>query len=100
MSYMGGVGYLMRGSGLEELIETVYASRTLDHIMNGKAYDRALRVHMLVSTALIKHILDQRPQYLDDIGTEEIRSLHAHLMSGTATEEEILNNESAKKSLL
>ena len=47
MSYMGGVGHLMRGSGLEELIETVYAGKTVDHIMNGKAYARALRAHML-----------------------------------------------------
>ena len=64
MSYMGGIGHLMRGSGLEELIETVYTGKTIGHIMKWKTYPRALRAHMLVSTALNKHILNQRPEPL------------------------------------
>ena len=42
MSYMGGVGFIMKVSGLEELLSTVYASNTVEHMMSGKAYSRAL----------------------------------------------------------
>lgn len=32
MSYLGSVGHLMKGSGLQEALETVYASNTVEHI--------------------------------------------------------------------
>ena len=47
MSFLGAVGHLMTGTGLQHLLEQVYASHTVPHIMSGKAVDRARRGHML-----------------------------------------------------
>ena len=52
MSYLGCIGHLMGGSGLHELLEVIYASNTVGHILSGKALSRAVRGHMLVDAAL------------------------------------------------
>lgn len=52
MSFLGCIGHLMQGSGLAELLETVYASNAVIHMLNGKAVTRALRGHFLVENAL------------------------------------------------
>ena len=57
MSFLGSIGHLMAGSGLQELLETVYASNTVSHMMTGKAVSRAVRGHMLVDAALNTIIL-------------------------------------------
>ena len=38
MSYMGSIGYVMAGSGLDVLLETVYAPNTVVHMLSGHAY--------------------------------------------------------------
>jgi hypothetical protein len=57
MSFLGGIGHLMAGSGISEILEKVYASNTVAHIMSGKAVSRALRGHFLLDTALSKILL-------------------------------------------
>lgn len=52
MSFLGSIGHLMAGSGLQELLEVVYAGNTVPHMMTGKAVSRAVRGHMLVDAAL------------------------------------------------
>ncbi len=42
----------MAGSGLKELLEIVYASNAVTHILSGKAVQRALRGLLLVDSAL------------------------------------------------
>ena len=42
----------MAGSGLQEVLECVYASNTVGHMLSGKAISRALRGPILVSGAL------------------------------------------------
>ena len=42
----------MTGSGLQELLEVVYASNTVNHMLSGKAVSRAVRGHLLVDAAL------------------------------------------------
>ena len=58
MSFLGSVGHLMGGSGLEEVLQEVYAPNVVAHIVSGKAFARALRGHMLIHGALLKLILD------------------------------------------
>lgn len=43
MSFLGSIGHLMAVSGLEELLEVVYAGNTVCHMMSGKAVSRAVR---------------------------------------------------------
>ena len=52
MSFLGSIGHLMAGSGLHELLELIYASNAVDHIMTGKAISRAVRAHLIVDAAL------------------------------------------------
>ena len=52
-SYMGAIGKMMNGSGLEEIIieSGVCASGSIAKVIAGKHYNRALRVHQLMLEA-------------------------------------------------
>ncbi|KAK3105425.1 hypothetical protein FSP39_024991 [Pinctada imbricata] len=52
MSFLGSTGFLMSGSGLEELLGTTYAPNAVKHMLSGKAVSRAVRGHFLVESAL------------------------------------------------
>ena len=52
MSFLGSVGKMMKGSGIEELFAEVYAENSVEHIISGKAVSRALRARFLVESAL------------------------------------------------
>ena len=52
MSFLGCIGYLMSGSGIEDLLELVYAKNAITHMLSGKAIARAVRGHFLVDAAL------------------------------------------------
>ena len=52
MSYVGAIGNIMAGSGLHELLATVYANNAVINILSGKAIARAVRGHLLVCAAL------------------------------------------------
>ncbi|XP_053373150.1 uncharacterized protein LOC123533634 [Mercenaria mercenaria] len=90
MSFLGSIGHLMAGSGLQELLEVIYAPNAVVHMMSGKATARALRGHFLVNTALHALIVsklfgieltstpleDQEPSI--DIGNTEHGSLETY----------------------
>ncbi|WAR13477.1 hypothetical protein MAR_027657 [Mya arenaria] len=59
MSFLGCIGHLMQNSGLQELIDTVYATNTVTHMLSGKEVSRAVRGHILVDSAL-KSLLVER----------------------------------------
>ena len=42
----------MKGSGIENLLQVIYASNTVDHILSGKAVSRAVRGHCIVDASL------------------------------------------------
>ena len=52
MSFMGSIGHIMTGSGLFQVLETIYATNSIPHIMSGKAVSRAVRGHLLVYASL------------------------------------------------
>jgi len=52
---MEAIGNNMRGSGLEEVFEIVCGKKTVEHVMTGKAYMRAIRGHTLVTSACGKY---------------------------------------------
>ena len=52
MSFCESIGQLMSGSGLQELLEVVYANNAVGHMLSGKAVSRAVRGHLLVDAAL------------------------------------------------
>lgn len=52
MSYIGCQGFIMNGSGLQELWSTVYAKDSAKMMITGHAFARALRAHILTFTVL------------------------------------------------
>ena len=51
-SFIGSICYLMSGSGLHELLETIYANNAVTHMLTGKTVQRAFRGLLLVYSAL------------------------------------------------
>ena len=52
LSFLDSIGHLKAGSGLQELLEVVFAGNAVRHMLTGKAISRAVRGHMLVDAAL------------------------------------------------
>ncbi|CAH2085135.1 unnamed protein product [Euphydryas editha] len=52
MSFLGSIGHIMAGSGIEDLWGTVYAAESVKQMLSGHAYARALRAHIMCFTAL------------------------------------------------
>ena len=57
MSFLGSIGSMMKGSGLEEALERAYGPNAVTHMMSGKAISRALRGHFLVEAALVNKLI-------------------------------------------
>ena len=57
MSFLLSMGHLMAYSGLQELLEVVYAGNTVTHMLTGKAASRAIRGHLLADCALSSTLL-------------------------------------------
>ena len=58
MSLLGSIGVVMGRSGLDKLLELIYASNSVTHIMSGKAVASSLRAHFLVETALMGLLIE------------------------------------------
>lgn len=57
MSFLGAIGYVMSGSGLKELLSTIYAPLSVEKMLAGHAYSRAVRGHLLTHLTLGQIIL-------------------------------------------
>ena len=57
---MGAIGTIMNGSGLKQLFGTIYAENTVETIMSGHAYSRAVRAHLLANLVLGGMVLDEK----------------------------------------
>ena len=66
----------MSGSGLQEVIDKVYAAKSTVHIMSRKAVSRAVRAHNIVDAAL--HVLLMEDIFTDNTSCES----SDHLSSG------------------
>ncbi|CAG4981622.1 unnamed protein product [Colias eurytheme] len=54
MSFMGSIGAIMSGSGIEDFLKLIYAENCVYKILSGHAYARAVRAHILAHTAFTK----------------------------------------------
>jgi hypothetical protein len=59
MSAIGSIMNTMKGSGIDDVLGTVYGSETIKHIMSGKAIARALRAVRLLQAALMFKLLQK-----------------------------------------
>lgn len=58
MSFLGTIGHLMAGTGLDVVLSQVYAENTVNHMLSGKAYARALRGYLMVDSSLNSIVLN------------------------------------------
>lgn len=58
MSFMGCIGHTMAGSGLKEVLCQVFAANSVDKMLTGHAYSRAVRGHLLVQVVLAQLVLE------------------------------------------
>lgn len=59
MSFMGCIGQIMGGSGLKSILSLIFAEGSVDKILNGHSYARAVRAHILLQQALSLLIFDE-----------------------------------------
>ena len=57
MSFFGLIGTLMEGSGMRTALESLCAPVTVEHMMTGKVYSRAIRGHFLSISALLSVLM-------------------------------------------
>ena len=81
MSLMGAIGYIMSGSGLQELWESVYAKNSVVQMISGHAYNRALRAHFLTLQALAS-ILFKSSDVLDETEVAQLCKLCEDVLHG------------------
>lgn len=96
MSFLGSIGHLMMGTGLQECLETVYAPNSVIHMLSGKSIQRAIRGHFLVDTALNALITKKgetiSPEFNWSSKLEEAADLYDHLVSLDITSKDIHSN--------
>ena len=71
MSFLGCIGKLMKGSGLEEVLSAAY--KGLTGVLNGKAWPKALRAFRMVVTELLRACLEKGKATAEAI-EEELQS--------------------------
>lgn len=59
MNLLGAIGTLMAGSGLKDLLETVYGERPVVHMLSGKAVQRSFRGHLLIDRCLNEMVVSE-----------------------------------------
>lgn len=95
MSFLSAIGFIMAGSGLEELYSTVYAKNSVQQMMNGKAYSRVIRALCLVEEALMTVFLKNN-ETLISVNKDELHNVYSNFKLGNASPEEIAQSTVVK----
>ena len=92
MSFLGSVGDLMAGSGIEEALQEVYGSNAVSHMMSGKAIARALRGHILIDCALKMLLIEEI--FSDNTAVSiELQNMFDSVMNEKITESDVENSK-------
>ena len=76
-SYLGSIGYIMEGSGLQEVFSEIYAFKATEKMLSGHAYERAVRAHSIIHSALAQIIFSNIQ--LDDEELKYFKELSKNL---------------------
>ena len=88
MSFLGSVGNLMKGSGIEEFFSEVYAEHTVTHMIAGKAESRALRAHFLTESTLTTILINMLVEE-EGITMLSFEPLFEEIISGNADADKV-----------
>jgi len=97
MSFLGSIGYIMEGSGLKEVLSIIYAPNSVEKMLNGHAYARAIRGHTLLHQALSAIILNDIN--VDTDTQNHFRKLITEVANNIITYEDIENSDDDVKEL-
>jgi len=99
MNLFGAIGTLMEGSGLKEILQTIYGDNAVVHMLTGKAVHRALRGHLLVDLCLanqvISKIIDSEPEFQCLI--QELETLYCKAENGEIDVNDVLASQCMEK---
>ncbi len=62
LSSLGAIGYLTKNTGILEALQIIYGDTTAKTILSGKDYEKGVRAHGLLSTALKEILIEQVPE--------------------------------------
>ena len=70
MNVLGAIGTLMKGTGLINILESVYGANKVLHMMTGKVVKRAFRGHLLIDKCLnhliVSATLNANPEFASE----------------------------------
>ena len=104
MSFLGCVGHLMAASGLQELLELIYASNAVVYMTTGKAIARAVRGHFIVDAALNALVLastfnvtipEETEEFLESTENDLLKQasfLYNNLIEGSVSADKICSD--------
>ncbi|GBP81140.1 hypothetical protein EVAR_88238_1 [Eumeta japonica] len=98
MSFMGAIGHIMQGSGMKEVLAEIYASKSLEKMLNGHAYARAVRAHTLLQLSLAIIILKEVE--MNDIMDADLIVNIEHILGNTLSYNDIENDDEVSGALL
>ena len=91
LNVLGAIGTLMKGTGLTNILESVYGENTVVHMMTRKAMQRAFRWHLLLDKCLnhliVSEILKENPEFATLV--EESEVIYSSLIAGEATLDDV-----------
>ena len=71
MSFAGSVGSIMSGSGIADVLKTVYGKVVVNHILSGKAIARSLRAHFMLQAVLTNKLMSNfLPTKVESVSSE------------------------------
>ena len=84
MNLLGDIDTLMDGSGLKEILQTIYGENAVMHMMSGKAVQRSFLGHLLLSKCLTQQvtckILEDEPEF--NIIIQEFEGVYNQMLTG------------------
>ena len=93
MNLLGCIGKIMDNTGLKNVLEEIYGKNAVYHMLQGKAYSRAVRGNLIVAHAL-STLLFEKGNFESDI--QLMSTLYNSLMENKLTSDDIENNLNMK----
>ena len=95
MNLLGAIGTLMDGTGLKDILVTVYGENAVAQMMTGKSVQRAFRGHLLVDKCLNHIILSEMVDESEDFVAmiEEYEGTFNKLLNSEVTLDTVLASE-------
>lgn len=97
MTFLGCIGSIIDGSGLEEVLSRIYATKAVKKMLDGHAYSIAMRGHFLMYSALMEIIMNEVE--LPENARDDIKKVTEHLEVGNLSTETIVQFESVLLSI-